>query len=135
MTFAAKTQVPVSRTRQGIEAALRKAGATRIITMDEPAETVVAFQLEGRMVRMTGPVAPDVSDQVRRTLWRNIDQVVRGKLAGVDMGIETAEEAFLAHIVMPNGQTVYEAARGTLAVAYETGNMPALLPAPSKGSA
>ena len=81
---------------------------------------------------MTGDVASDVDDQRRRTIWRNIDQVVRGKLAGVDMEIETVEEAFLAHVVMPDGRTVYEAAREAVALAYDTGKVQPLLPAPGR---
>ena len=97
MTFAAKTKVAVATTRQQIEAALRRAGASRVITIDEEREAIVAFRLADRMIRMTREIVASISDQERRTLWRNIDQVVRGKLAG----IQTAEESHDIAALLP----------------------------------
>lgn len=132
MTFAARTKVSVAKTRQDLEAALRKIGASRIITMDERTEAVVAFELD-RVIRIKRLVELTADDQERRTIWRNIDQVVRGKLASIDMGIETVEEAFLAHVVMPDGRTVYETTRASVALAYDRGESLPLLPAPTRG--
>ena len=114
MAYAARTKVPVAKTRQELDAALRRAGATRIITMDEPDEAVVACEFD-RQIRIRRQIDPKTDEQERRTIWRNIDQVVRGKLAGVDM---------------PDGRTVYETTREAVALAYETGEMRPHLPAP-----
>lgn len=51
--------------------------------------------------------------------------VVKGKLEAVESEIVTFEEEFLAHLVLPNGQTVGSEVRPMVAQAYETGIMPA----------
>lgn len=48
-------------------------------------------------------------------------------------GIETFEDAFLAHIVMPDGSTVAEHTLPRIAAAYDSGKMQPLLPAPRGG--
>ena len=45
---------------------------------------------------------------------------------------KTVEEAFLAHVVLPDGRTVYESTKKTVALAYETGQTQPLLPAPGR---
>ena len=72
------------------------------------------------------------SPATRPGAWCNINQVVLGKLAGIDIGIETVEEAFLAHVLMLGGNTVYEVDRKEIALADKTHDVAALLPAPGK---
>jgi len=62
--------------------------------------------------------------EVRRR-WRALVLVVKGKLEAVESEIVTFEEEFLAHLVLPNGQTVGSEVRPMVAQAYETGIMPA----------
>jgi hypothetical protein len=57
--------------------------------------------------------------------------VIKAKLEAVASGITTFEDEFLAHIVMPDGQTVATHIKPRIAQAYETGSMQALLPAPA----
>ncbi len=47
--------------------------------------------------------------------------VIKAKLESVESGIETLEQAFLAHVVMANGQTVYERISEGIALEYLTG--------------
>jgi hypothetical protein len=54
--------------------------------------------------------------------------VIKAKLEAVESGIACFEEEFMAHIVLPDGRTVGEHVIPGIAQAYETGNVPALLP-------
>jgi hypothetical protein len=57
---------------------------------------------------------------------------IKAKLESVESGIETFEEAFLAHVLTPNG-TVYDQVHPRLAEIAKTGQMVPLLPGPSRG--
>jgi hypothetical protein len=54
--------------------------------------------------------------------------VIRARLEAIEAGIETFEEAFLAHVMLPSGETVGDATRDPIAAAYAGEPMPALLP-------
>lgn len=43
-------------------------------------------------------------------------------------GIATFEQEFMAHIILPNGQSVGDYVLPQIAAAYEGGSMPRLLP-------
>jgi hypothetical protein len=58
--------------------------------------------------------------------------VIKAKLEAVDSGITTFEDEFLAHIVMPDGQTVASHIKPGIAAAYESGTMTPLLPPPGR---
>lgn len=58
---------------------------------------------------------------------------IKAKLESIESGIETFEDAFLAHIMMPDGATVGEHAKPMIARSYESGTMQPLLPAPGGG--
>jgi hypothetical protein len=53
---------------------------------------------------------------------------VKAKLVSVDEGIETMEQAFLAHIIMPDGRTVGDHIKPRIATAYRDNKMVPLLP-------
>lgn len=67
-----------------------------------------------------------------RQRWRALALVIKAKLEAVEAGITEFEEEFLAHIVLPNGGTVGQFMLPQVATAYETGQMPPLLPAPDE---
>ena len=67
-------------------------------------------------------------DQLNRELMRRLLLVLKAKLELIQDGVTTFEREFLADILLPNGETMHEAIRGRLAYAYDTGNMPLLLP-------
>lgn len=50
----------------------------------------------------------------------------------VESGITTFEDEFMAHIVMPDGQTVASHVKPAIASAYESGTMTPLLPPPGR---
>ncbi len=152
--YAAKTEVPSEKTRAEIERLVTKYGATRFMSGWEDLSAAVLFEMSGRRVRFSLPM-PDPSDrkythvgdsawaqerskeavrklvdQATRSAWRCLLLVIKAKLEAVESGITTFEDEFLAHLVLPNGQTVGEWAIPMIAEAYENGlKMPPMLPA------
>lgn len=131
--YASRTEVPAEKTRAEIEALLRGEHGSRIVTMDEPGEIVVAWAAWGRWYRITVTHSDGVSAQERRAKWRALLLVIKAKLEAVHQGISSIEREFLADTIMPDGRTVGDWAEPQLAVAYETGKMPKLLPDYSGG--
>lgn len=123
--YAAKTTVPVAKSRGDLETLLRRAKATRILTMDEIDHALVMCTMGGpRLLRFKIPIKLDASDQVRRSKWRALYLVIRAKLESIAAGIETEEEAWLAHVVMPNGSTLNDWVRPAIEQAIASGKMP-----------
>ncbi|WP_245675827.1 hypothetical protein [Halofilum ochraceum] len=112
---------------------------------------VVAFEMHQRRIRFDLPMpdrqAPEFTktetgrerstaqaekayEQSVRQRWRALHLVIKAKLEAVESGITEFQEEFLAHIVLPNGYTVGRWMLPQVDEAYETGDMPALLPAP-----
>lgn len=133
--FAENTKVPVAQTRAEIEAILAKRKARSIGFLSLTESTVVVFELNERRIifrlQMPDGEGPAVEKE-RRRRWRALQLSIKAKLASVDDGIETFEEAFLAHIVMPDGLTVAEHSVPRIEAAYKGGPLQPLLPAPSK---
>ena len=133
MTYARETKVPVDRSRAEIESTLRRYGAKEFAFGHRVGRADVAFRLKDRNVRISLPLPQGDSradQQLTRARWRALLLVMKAKLESVDAGIETFEQAFFANIVMPDGRTVYESARGTVQLAYEKGAVLPLLPPP-----
>jgi hypothetical protein len=141
--FAATTSVPVERTRQEIEKALARYGADQFISGWEHGRAMLGFRVRDRMVRFEVPLpkATDYKwgygtsdtakqrqiDQDTRQRWRALLLVIKAKLEAVESKIATFESEFLAHIVLPNNQTVGEVVLPQISTAYQTGRMPKLL--------
>lgn len=135
MVYAAKTEVPVQRTRAEIETLLARHGATHFAIMVSPDRAIVVFELANRRVRFDLPLPKGDdrrSEQVLRSRWRGLLLCIKAKLESVESKIETFEEAFLAHVVMPDGDTVYEHTRATIKQVYSDGQIKPLLPPPTK---
>jgi len=151
--YAATTTVPITRSRAEIEDLLQKHKATQYLTAHdtERGVAIVQFKIQNRIVRFTvklprlddyaklrsrkgstwSPPASDAqkqakADQDGRQRWRALLLVIKAKLECVENGIATFEEEFLAHIVLPNDQTVGEAILPRVAQVYEHGGL--LLP-------
>jgi hypothetical protein len=122
--YAENTTVPVGQSRTQIETMLRKAPATRIITMDEAHEAVVMFMLAGRLIKLRIEIPGDANDQRRRAVWRGLGLVVKAKIEAVAQGITSVEQEWLAHVVLPDGSTVGDWIEPQLKVAYDKGRMP-----------
>lgn len=150
--FAANTDVPSDRSRSEIERTLQRYGADGFMYGWQRESAIVAFEMRGRRIKFQLPMPDRQSDefcltetgreraagqaekayeQAVRQRWRALALVIKAKLEAVETGITEFEEEFLAHIVLPNGQTVGGFMLPQVSRAYETGSMPPLLPAPN----
>ena len=130
---------------------LTRYGADQFVSGWGEQEARIQFRANGRYVRFVLPIpkrdekrftqhpryayktrttaeASKAWESELRRLWRALALVVKAKLEAVQSGIVGFEDEFLAHIVMPDGQTVAEHARPLIAEAYKTGKVAALLP-------
>ena len=133
MAYAERTRVNVDQTKIEIEKTLKRYGAKRFAFLDEEGRAVIMFEAHERRVRfdlslVEGDRERDVVERRRR--WRALLLCIKAKLESVLSNIETFEEAFLAHVVMPDGKTVAQHALEPIAVAYQGGKMQPLLPGP-----
>ena len=135
--YADKTTVPSPKTRMQIEQLLGKHQAKQYGTFvdHELLRARVQFRLQDRIVRFSVAL-PDPKtfrqstnyEQAERQRWRALLLVIKAKLEAVESKITTFEEEFLAHIVMPNDQTVGDLVRPQIAEVYKTGKLPASQP-------
>lgn len=150
MTFAATTNVSVEKSKAEIERTLQRYGADQFLSGFEEGRAFVAFRCKGKHVRFvlelpkagdkkyqytprhrnrrSDKAAFEAWEQDCRSRWRALLLVVKAKLEAIASGIATFEDEFLAYIVMPNGQTVGEWVNPQLALVYDQGKMPPLLP-------
>lgn len=148
--YAENTQVTSDRSRAEIESTLQRYGADQFMYGWDRESAVVMFQAGGRRVKFTLPLpdrdsrefthtpgrnqkrSPTQSaaayEKAVRQRWRALALVIKAKLEAVETGITTFEDEFLAHIMLPSGETVGQWMGPQVARAYESGKMPALLP-------
>lgn len=155
MTYAAQTSVAVSKTKGEIDALLRKHKATGFGTFEEQKRAMIVFEMRDRRIRFELPLPSQLDkafvmtdrgkmraadsamaawEQACRSRWRALFLCIKAKLESIESGIETFDDAFLAHIQLPDGSLFREHAKPAIANAYLTGNMPPLLPAPQGGA-
>lgn len=148
--YAADTNVTSDRSRAEIEKTLARYGAQQFMYGWSGEQAVVAFQMNGRRVQFVLPMpsrgdrefthtperrtarsasaAEAAYEKAVRQRWRALSLVIKAKLEAVESGITEFEDEFLAHIMLPNGETFGAWARPQIATAYSTNQMPALLP-------
>lgn len=157
MVYARGTTVEIDRSRMEIERTLKRYGADQFSygSDDSRGVYVIQFRAHSRAVRFTlwRPKSDDneiqfvrkgtrrPANQIARAIeqrtkerWRALLLCVKAKLESVESHIETFDEAFMPHIILPDGQTASEWLSPQIAIAYETGQMPKqllALPAPS----
>jgi hypothetical protein len=149
--FASKTSVSSEKSKQEIERILTRYGADEFLYGTRAGGAVVAFKMCGRNIRFLLPL-PDRKDpeftnyergayiyertaeardklyeQSIRQKWRALALVIKAKLEAVESEITDFEDEFLAHIVLPSGQTMGQIAKPQIQIAYESGEMPTLL--------
>lgn len=154
MRYASETRVSVAKSRGEIEDMVQRAGGTRFAAMNDSVEAraVVLFELADRRVMFELPVPsreefayrerygrrvkadPDWQmrewEQACRVKWRALALAIKAKLVSVESGVETLEEAFLAHLVVPTGEGARRFASvavKAIAQAYTGGTLPPLL--------
>jgi hypothetical protein len=150
MTYAHRTEVSADKTRAEVERALVRWGAHEFAYAWTATEARIAFAIANRKVMFRLPLpdrnerrfthtpgkglqrtpaaAEQEYDQAVRQRWRALLLVIKAKLEAVESGITTMEAEFLAHILLPDGSTVGEQVAPRLALAYDSGQVPALLP-------
>ena len=149
-TYAADTSVSVEKSRAEIERTLQRWGAEQFMYGWDQEYAVVVFRMNirqlrfvlsmpdrnakeflftpARKTRRTDAQAYEAWEQACRQRWRALNLVIKAKLEAVESGISTFDNEFLAQIMLPNGHTVGEQIHDDIELAYETNQMPALLP-------
>lgn len=146
--YAADTSVSVSASKAEIERIIERYGATGFMSGWSASQAMIAFAMRDRQIRFvlsmpdreerefthhskglrTPEAAHKAWEQACRQRWRALALVIKAKLEAVESGISVFDDEFMANIVLPNGRTVSEEVRPRITTAYETGNMPPLLP-------
>lgn len=153
MTYANRAEVSSEKTRSEIERVLIRYGASEFAYAWREGEARIAFALADRRILFRLPL-PDredrefrytaarqerrsdqataaAYDQAVRQRWRALLLIIKAKLEAVEAGIVALESEFLAHILLGDGTTVYDQVAPRLALAYERGEVPELLPGAS----
>lgn len=148
--YADSTNVSPENTRAEIERILRRYGATEFAYATKGSKAMIGFKAHDRYIKILLPV-PDINnrefqftparkqkrspqeaekvwEQACKQRWRALSLLIKAKLEAIESGIVTFEAEFEANTVLPNGQTVHEFIQPQIAMAYEKGSMPSLLP-------
>jgi hypothetical protein len=145
--YAAQTEVPADRSRAEIERILERYGATSFLYGWDKNAAMIAFEVEGRRIRIMVPmpqrewyattptgrkrVTSSIDkewEQGKRQRWRAMALIVNAKLEAVQAGISTIEAEFLAYTLLPNNQTIGDWLGPQIQRVYETQTMPPMLP-------
>lgn len=152
--YAESTSVSGEKSRGEIERILSRYGADQFMYGWQTGSAIIAFRANNRQVKFVLPL-PDRQDrqfthtpgraylrsgvqqaeayeQAVRQRWRALALVIKAKLEAVEAGITLFEDEFMAHLILPDGRTMGDWARPQIAAAYETGEMPSLLPGTAK---
>lgn len=81
----------------------------------------------GHKTRREPKAAYDEWEKACRQRWRALALCIKAKLEAVECGITTFESEFLAHIVLPSGETMADRALPYIAQAYETNSTPPMI--------
>ena len=135
--YAVDTKVPVNQTRIEIETTLAKFGATGFAFAMFEGNATIIFECAGRRVRFVLPLGKDSSEaktaRLHRERWRALFLTIKSRLVSIDTNIETFEDAFMSHIVMPDGSTVGERLKPQIADHYKGNKMgPLMLTGPTE---
>lgn len=142
--YASETSVSVEKSRAEIEATLNRYGADAFAYASDGPEVKIAFRMKGKHFRFaltlpgksekrftthsrglrTTEAALAAWEQGCRQKWRALALVIKAKLEAVEAQISTLEDEFLAHLVLPSGETMGDWARPQVEEAYALGHMP-----------
>jgi hypothetical protein len=156
MRYASTTTVSTDRSRAEIERILTRYGADQFAYGWEGQRALIGFRLGGKLVKLVLALPSAADREFTRTAqrgslrtvdeahaaweracrqrWRALKLIIQAKLEAIESGITTLDEEFLAHTVLPSGQTAGEWLIPQVADAYQTGAMPTLLPQLTAGS-
>lgn len=138
--YAANTTVPIEKSQSEVKKILQRYGATAFMFFESQKAAIIAFELKGRRIKFNVPmpepvppanarqVAINKYEQLCRSRWRSLCLAIKAKLECVESGITSLDQEFLAHIVLPNGQSFGDIYIPQIDAAYQTNEMPPLLP-------
>ncbi len=152
--YATDTTVSSERSRGEIEKVLSRYGATQFMygwgEHEGREVAIVGFRAHDRQIRFyltmpdknsrefthtpgrgnirTPEAAQKEWEQAGRQRWRALALTIKALLEAIEVGILTFEEAFLSHIMLPDGSTVADVVLPKVAEAYKSGTMQPLLP-------
>lgn len=148
MAYAEGTTVPIERSKTELKRVIFRNGAINYQFAEGEEKAMVQFAISGKLVRFviqfpppddldfvetpTGKVRSETQayqlyEAECRRRWRSLILSIKGKFESARSEIESFEQAFLAHIVLPNNMTVTEFAIPQIEEAYKTKKMPKLL--------
>ena len=112
--------------RGDIESLLAGAGAGQIRFVSEAGRTAISFTAGRRRFRIvlelptgTGQGAEDLRhERETRRRWHALALLFRAKVNAVESGVTSFEEEFLAYMLTPAGQSVYQKTRAMIAQSY-----------------
>ena len=133
--YAKYTTVAVSKSKQEIERTISKyKGDQYGIAVDNSAmRAAVQFRIDKWLVRFEVKLpAGNEENQGVKTRWRALLLAIKAKLESVESGIESFEEAFLPHLVMPDGRRFSSWATPQIQDMRKEGKMPQTLLPPSE---
>lgn len=141
-TYASRTEVPVDRSQAEIRSLLQRYGAEGFMFAETHDQAQLAFKMKDRRIvfRLPLPTKDQFTkaggwEQAIRTKWRSLLLCIKAKLETVATGIESFDDAFMAHIMLPSGETMSEwAGREENQRALMAGGRVPLLPAPRDGA-
>lgn len=144
--YAITTKVSPEQTLSEIQKLLTKYQAGKFGFIQDIVASFVAFEMKNRQIRFVLPMPnwddykKDVRGYLRnksqveniykqeiRSRWRALLLSIKAKLESVETGIESFDEAFMAHIVLPSGKTMSEWAIPQIEQSYSSGKMLPLL--------
>jgi len=147
--FAESTSVSSEKSRAEIERTLSRYGADQFMYGWQEDYAMVMFRMNSRQIKFLLPLpdnngaeftktptgkersqeaAMKAFEQSVRQKWRALALVIKAKLEAVESGIAEFDDEFMANIIMPDGKTVSEHIAPKINQAYETGELPPLLP-------
>jgi len=126
--FAERTMVSTDDSLLEIKATLARYGAVGFALVERPGLVHVGFDMKGHAIRFDVKLLPlsdfertperrlqrsqkeqiAAHDKAVRQRYRALFLVIKAKLESIESGIETFEEAFMAHLVLPSGRTIAE---------------------------
>lgn len=145
--YAENTIVDSGRSRAEIEKILIRYGADQFMYGWEEAAARIAFRFDGRSVKFLLPLPnreefartevkrawrseeaqTNAYEQAVRQRWRALALCIKAKLEAVEAGIVTFDDEFLAHFVLPGGQTIGERWGEEYRTMIASGDVPKLL--------
>ena len=141
MGFAENTKVSVDRSQAEIRKTLLKYNSTGVACIESPTRAKVVFEMKNRRVQFSFDLAVyektlnknrilmsrNQVEQENRRLWRCVLLAIKSKLESVESGITSFDQEFMAHMMLPNGNTVGEIMIPQLDQCYSDNQMPPLL--------